>query len=167
NEPGEGAQAKRRAHATIIDQLIPPMARSESYGDIAKLEQLLDEYANIQAMDPAKLPSIRAQIWSLIHSADKHRDLGLESQPDDDTFEDFVMNVDGWLCEVKDVQIRDGLHVLGHAPHGEARVNLVLAILRSAQIWGGEVGMLPGLRSALGLKSDSQDYRAVDDIEEQ
>src|SRR5699024_2727199 len=84
-----------------------PMARSESYGDIAKLEQLLDEYANIQAMDPAKLPSIRAQIWSLIHSADMHRDLGLESQPDDDTFDDFVMNVDGWLCEVKDVQIRD------------------------------------------------------------
>src|SRR5699024_5388067 len=111
NDPGEGAQAKRRAHATIIDHLIPPMARSESYGDIAKLEQLLDEYANIQAMDPAKLPSIRAQIWSLIHSADMHRDLGLESQPDDDYCDDFVMNVDGWLCEVKDVQIRDGLHV--------------------------------------------------------
>lgn len=167
NDPGEGAQAKRRAHATIIDHLIPPMARAESYGDIAKLEQLLDEYANIQAMDPAKLPSIRAQIWTLIHSADMHRDLGLESQPDDDTFDDFVMNVDGWLCEVKDVQIRDGLHVLGQAPSGEARVNLVLAILRSAQIWGGEVGMLQGLRSALGLKTDAQDYRAVDDIEEQ
>src|SRR5699024_11226179 len=108
-------------------------AGSESYGDIAKHEQLLDEYANIQAMDPAKLPSIRAQIWSLIRSADMHRDLGVESQPDDDTFDDFVMNVDGWLCEVKDVQIRDGLHVLGHAPHGEARVILALAILRPAQ----------------------------------
>ena len=45
NDPGEGTQAKRRAHATIIDHLIPPMARAESYGDIAKLEQLLDEHA--------------------------------------------------------------------------------------------------------------------------
>ena len=57
NDPGEGAQAKRRAHATIVDHLIPPMARAESYGDIARLEQLLDEHANIAAMDPAKLPA--------------------------------------------------------------------------------------------------------------
>ena len=64
NDPGEGAQAKRRAHATIVDHLIPPMARAESYGDIARLEQLLDEHANIAAMDPAKLPAIRGEIWS-------------------------------------------------------------------------------------------------------
>ena len=64
NDPGEGAQAKRRAHATIVDHLIPPMARAESYGDIARLEQLLDEHANIAAMDPAKLPAIRARSGS-------------------------------------------------------------------------------------------------------
>ena len=46
--------------------------------------------------------------------------------------------MDGWLCEIKDAQIRDGLHVLGQAPAGEARVNLVLAILRAAQVWGGQ-----------------------------
>jgi cobaltochelatase CobN len=152
NDPGEGAQAKRRAHATIVDHLIPPMARAESYGDIARLEQLLDEYANIAAMDPAKLPAIRAQIWTLMHAAQMHQDLGLEERPDDEAFDDFILHVDGWLCEVKDAQIRDGLHILGQAPEGEARVNLVLAILRASQIWGGESGSLPGLRAALGLK---------------
>ena len=30
NDPGEGTQAKRRAHATIVDHLVPPMARAES-----------------------------------------------------------------------------------------------------------------------------------------
>ncbi len=131
------------------------MARAESYGDIAKLEQLLDEYANIAAMDPAKLPAIRSQIWTHMRAAEMHRDLGLDDIPDEDDFDDFIFNVDGWLCEIKDAQIRDGLHVLGHAPQGEARVNLVLSILRASQIWGGETGAVPGLRAALGLKDGS------------
>ncbi|GAA2073810.1 cobaltochelatase subunit CobN [Aeromicrobium halocynthiae] len=167
NDPGEGAQAKRRAHATIVDHLVPPMARAESYGDIAKLEQLLDEYANIAAMDPAKLPAIRQQIWTLMHAAEMHRDLGLDERPDDEEFDDFLLHVDGWLCEVKDAQIRDGLHVLGQAPTGEARVNLTLAVLRATQVWGGEVGALPGLRSALGLKEGSEQLGAIDEIEAQ
>jgi cobaltochelatase CobN len=166
NDPGEGAQAKRRAHAVLVDHLIPPMARAESYGDIARLEQLLDEYANISAMDPAKAPAVRAQIWTLLQAAEMHRDLGLEERPDDDEFDDFVMHIDGWLCEVKDAQIRDGLHILGAAPDGAARVNLVLAILRATQVWGGEAGAVPGLRSALGLKEGAS-AAEVDAIEEQ
>ncbi|SEF37352.1 cobaltochelatase CobN [Amycolatopsis pretoriensis] len=155
NDPGEGAQAKRRAHATIVDHLIPPMARAESYGDLARLEQLLDEHANIAAMDPAKLPAIRAQIWTLIQAAKLDHDLGVGERPHDAEFDDFLLHIDGWLCEVKDAQIRDGLHVLGSAPTGEARVNLVLAMLRAQQMWGGKQGAVPGLRSALGLKEDA------------
>jgi cobaltochelatase CobN len=106
-------------------------------------------------MDPAKLPAIRAEIWTLMHAAEMHRDLGLGDhgpgdRPDDTEFDDFILHVDGWLCEIKDVQIRDGLHVLGQAPEGEARVNLVLAILRASQVWGGETASVPGLRTALG-----------------
>jgi len=166
NDPGEGTQAKRRAHAMIIDHLIPPMARAESYGDIARLEQLLDEHATIAAMDPAKLPAVRAQIWTLMQAAKMDHDLGLADRPHDAEFEDFVLHVDGWLCEIKDAQIRDGLHVLGAAPVGEARVNLVLAMLRASQIWGGQSNALPGLRTALGLK-DGAELSAVDAIEAQ
>ncbi|AIG79062.1 Hypothetical protein AJAP_31200 [Amycolatopsis japonica] len=155
NDPGEGAQAKRRAHATIVDHLIPPMARAESYGDMARLEQLLDEHANIAAMDPAKLPAVRAQIWTLIQAAKLDHDLGVEERPHDAEFDDFLLHIDGWLCEVKDAQIRDGLHILGAAPVGEARINLVLAMLRAQQMWGGKQGAVPGLRSALGLKENS------------
>jgi cobaltochelatase CobN len=164
NDPGEGAQAKRRAHATIVDHLIPPMARAESYGDITRLEQLLDEYGNIASMDPAKLPAIRGEIWNLMHAAELHRDLGLEDRPDDEEFDDFILHVDGWLCEIKDAQIRDGLHVLGGAPEGPARVNLVLAILRASQVWDGQDHAVPGLRAALGLKEGAE-TAAVDEIE--
>ncbi|MFF3746503.1 cobaltochelatase subunit CobN [Streptomyces kronopolitis] len=164
NDPGEGTQAKRRVHATLVDHLVPPMARAESYGDIARLEQLLDEYAAISAMDPAKLPAIRAQIWTLIQAAKLDHDLGLEARPDDDGFDDFLLHVDGWLCEVKDAQIRDGLHVLGGAPTGEARVNLVLSILRARQIWGGK-SALPGLREALGLDESAATRTSADEAE--
>ena len=166
NDPGEGAQAKRRAHAVIVDHLIPPMARAESYGDIARLEQLLDEHANIAAMDPAKLPAIRGEIWQLMKAAQMHRDLGLDERPDDEEFDDFILHVDGWLCEIKDAQIRDGLHVLGQAPEA-SRVDLVLAILRASQVFGGEAKAVPGLRAALGLKEGSEATTAVDAVERQ
>jgi cobaltochelatase CobN len=166
NDPGEGTQAKRRAHATLIDHLIPPMARAETYGDIARLEQLLDEHANISTLDPGKLPAIRQQIWTLMRAAKMDHDLGLEDRPDEDVFDDMLLHVDGWLCEIKDVQIRDGLHILGQAPAGEPQVDLVLAILRARQLFGGD-SSVPGLRQALGLIEDGTDVRgAVDDAEE-
>ena len=118
---------------------------------MARLEQLLDEYAAVAALDPDKLPAVRAQIWSLVRTAQLHHDLGVEQAPEAAEFDDFVLHIDGYLCEVKDAAIRDGLHILGAAPEGEALVNLVLVILRSAQVWGGTSGALPGLRTALGL----------------
>ena len=165
NDPGEGTQAKRRAHATLVDHLIPPMARAESYGDISRLEQLLDEHSNISALDPAKLPAIRQQIWTLMTAAQMHKDLGLEERPEEDVFDDMLLHVDGWLCEIKDVQIRDGLHVLGQEPVGDAEVDIVLAMLRARQMWGGEQ-TVPGLREALGLSEDGEEERTrVDGIE--
>ncbi|MFV8051193.1 cobaltochelatase subunit CobN [Mycobacterium sp. 48b] len=165
NDPGEGTQAKRRAHATLIDHLIPPMARAETYGDIAKLEQLLDEHATVSALDPGKLPAIRQQIWTLMRAAKMDHDLGLEDRPDEESFDDMLLHVDGWLCEIKDVQIRDGLHVLGQKPTGAGELDLVLAILRARQLFGGEQ-TVPGLRQALGLTEDGSDDRAAVDAAE-
>jgi cobaltochelatase CobN len=152
NDPGEGTQAKRRGHATVVDHLVPPMARAESYGDLAKLEQLLDEYATVADLDPGKLPAVRAQIWTLVQAAQLHHDLHQDEMPDESEFDDFILHIDGYLCEIKDVQIRDGLHVLGRRPVDEARVNLVLAVLRAAQVWGGVAGATPGLRSVLAAE---------------
>ncbi len=152
NDPGEGTQAKRRAHATLVDHLVPPMARAESYGDIARLEQLLDEHAQIAAMDPAKLPAVRAQIWTLIQAAKLDHDLGLDDRPHDAEFDEFILHVDGWLCEIKDAQIRDGLHVLGAGP-GRARPGSTWC-WRScgpARCGPAQSQALPGLREALGL----------------
>ncbi|MGH3144249.1 MAG: cobaltochelatase subunit CobN, partial [Rubrobacter sp.] len=142
NDPGEGTQAKRRAHATVVDHLIPPMTRAETYDDLAKLEQLLDEYYQVETLDPSKLPAIRVRIWETLRDAQLHRDLGVEEQPEE--FGDFLNHVDGYLCEIKDLPIRGGLHTLGQPPTGEPLRHLIAAILRIGN------GQVSGLRQAVG-----------------
>jgi cobaltochelatase CobN len=76
NDPGEGAQAKRRAHAVIVDHLTPPMTTASTYGVLAKLTQLVDEYYQVELLDPYKLPLLQQQIWDLVKEA--HLDSDLE-----------------------------------------------------------------------------------------
>jgi cobaltochelatase CobN len=136
NDPGEGVQAKRRAHALIVDHLVPPMMRADTYDELAELEALLDEYARLEVLDPPKLPALAARIWSAIERANLQADLGVSDRPDD--VGALVEHIDGYLCEVKDIQVKDGLHVLGRAPEGEQLLGLVAALLR-----------VPGLRDAV------------------
>ncbi len=130
NDPGEGTQAKRRMHACIIDHLIPPMTQAETYDELARLQQLLGTYANAERIDPDKLPLIQQEIWNAVVAANLHQDLGVEAQPDDEAYGEFIQHIDGYLCEIGDLQIRDGLHILGRLPSGEQLINLALALIR-------------------------------------
>ncbi|MGH9012109.1 MAG: cobaltochelatase subunit CobN, partial [Acidimicrobiia bacterium] len=144
NDPGEGTQAKRRAHAVVIDHLVPPMTRAEVYDDLARLERLLDEYYQVATLDPAKLPGLRARIWELCERAALDHDLDRTGQaPCEDDFDDFLLHLDGYLCELKDAQIRGGLHTLGRPPEGDEEIDLLAALLRLPQ------GAVPSLRTAV------------------
>ncbi|HEX2275343.1 MAG TPA: cobaltochelatase subunit CobN, partial [Acidimicrobiales bacterium] len=161
NDPGEGTQAKRRAHAVVVDHLVPPLTRADTYDDLARLEALLDEYARVAALDPAKLPAIRSRVWELLVAAEMHRDLGVGEAPEGDDFDDLVLHVDGYLCELKDAQIRGGLHVLGVPPAGEAELDLVTALTRLPQ--GPSV---PSLRATVAAELGAGDDRVgVDRVE--
>ncbi len=69
NDPGEGAQAKRRTQATIIDHLMPPMSRAETYGEMAELEQLVDEYYQAMGLDERRETHLRNAILELATSS--------------------------------------------------------------------------------------------------
>ncbi|MHB8191390.1 MAG: cobaltochelatase subunit CobN [Ferrimicrobium sp.] len=156
NDPGEGTQAKRRSHAVLIGHLVPPMTRAESYGDLATLEMLMDEHQRIAALDPAKLPVIRAQIWELLESARLHEDLGVDDRPgfEDDSFDELLLDVDGYLCELKDALIRGGLHLLGQAPEGIALIDMIASITRVPQLG------VPALRPLLSAEADERTLSA-------
>ena len=163
NDPGEGTQAKRRTHAVVIDHLPPPMTRAETYDDLARVERLLDEYAKIESLDPAKLPAIQGQVWDLLVTSELARDLGVEDMPDPDDFGGMIGHVDGYLCALKDAQIRGGLHVLGASPEGEPLLEAVLAITRQPQ------GTVPSLRATvaaeLGIDLEDASTAAIDRLE--
>ncbi|HET9692018.1 MAG TPA: cobaltochelatase subunit CobN [Acidimicrobiales bacterium] len=162
NDPGEGTQAKRRSHAVVIDHLVPPMTRADTYDDLARLEQAFDEYATLQTMDPSKLPALRERIWGLLEATAINDDLDLhDAAHDPNAFDEVVLEVDGYLCSLKDAQIRGGLHTLGQVPAGDALVDLVTVITRLPH------GRVPSLRAAaaahLGL--DAGDERSLDAID--
>ncbi len=158
NDPGEGSQAKRRAHATIVDHMIPSMTTADSYGDIARIEQLMDEHYQCQTLDPAKLPLLETQIWEMVQQAELHRDLGIDSQPED--FGEFILEIDGYLCELKDAQIKDGLHILGDTPQGEQLIGLLCALTRL------DISGVPSLRRSVSEALGFDYARLTEDLGE-
>jgi cobaltochelatase CobN len=143
NDPGEGSQSKRRAHAVIVDHLTPPMTSAETYGALAELNQLVNEYYAVEKLDPSKLPYLQQQIWDLVQKTNLQTDLDLKQmlsrdhgdhkhEWDDDLTPEgipatlaemsgnevahLIEDLDGYLCELGMAQIRNGLHSLGQMP---------------------------------------------------
>jgi cobaltochelatase CobN len=125
NDPGEGTQAKRRTGAVIIDHLVPPLTRAETYGPLKDLEALLDEYYAASGMDRRRLKSLQQAILDYTRDTRLDRDIGLG--PDDT---DNLRRIDTFLCDLKEAQIRDGLHIFGQSPTGRIERDLAIAIAR-------------------------------------
>ncbi|HEY6879120.1 MAG TPA: cobaltochelatase subunit CobN, partial [Polyangiales bacterium] len=152
NDPGEGTQAKRRTQAVIIDHLVPPLTRAETYGVLRDLERLVDEYYQALTLDPPRASLLSKQILKLAREAKLDRELGFaEARARQDEQERFLVKLDAYLCELKESQIRDGLHVFGQSPTGEQRVDTLVALARIPQR-RGDPGLLRALARALALE---------------
>jgi cobaltochelatase CobN len=127
NDPGEGTQAKRRTSAVIIDHLTPPLTRAESYGPLKDLEALVDEYYEASGGDPRRLVLLKKQILELIADIGLDQDAGIAEGEADET---ALEKLDAYLCDLKEMQIRDGLHIFGLAPEGRLLTDLVVALAR-------------------------------------
>ncbi len=150
NDPGEGTQAKRRISAVIIDHLTPPLTRAECYGPLKDLEALIDEYYLASGMDPRRLDLLRRHILELSQSTGLDIDSGVEDGEADDT---SLQKLDNYLCELKEAQIRDGLHILGRAPEGRLETDLLVALTRVPRHLGeaGDQSLIRALSADLGF----------------
>jgi cobaltochelatase CobN len=127
NDPGEGTQAKRRTSAVIIDHLTPPLTRAESYGPLRDLESLIDEYYLAVGVDRRRLLSLRRRIFDTARAAHVDLDAGLGDEESDGA----LQKLDAWLCDLKEAQIRDGLHILGETPAGRNETDFLAALVRT------------------------------------
>ncbi|CAM3818053.1 cobaltochelatase subunit CobN [Pseudomonas wadenswilerensis] len=157
NDPGEGAQAKRRTQAVIIDHLMPPLTRAETYGPLRHLELLADEYYEAQLLDPRRARELQRDILALVRDNHIDRELQIEGALDDAAV--WLPRLDTYLCDLKESQIRDGLHVFGESPAGRLRTDTLLALLRveRGDGRGANGSLLRALARALNLGFDPLD----------
>ncbi|MDL2407932.1 cobaltochelatase subunit CobN [Rhizobium calliandrae] len=127
NDPGEGTQAKRRTSAVIVDHLTPPLTRAESYGPLKDLEALVDEYYEASGGDPRRIRLLRKQILDLVADIGLDQDAGIAKGEGED---EALKKLDAYLCDLKELQIRDGLHVFGVSPSGRLLTDLTVALAR-------------------------------------
>ncbi len=126
NNPGEAAAAKRRLGAVTIGHLTPPLGANATHGEAAVLERLIDEYAAADGLDRRRTGLLRREI---LERADTSGLLAESGVPRDAADEDALARLDAYLCDVKDLQLRDGLHVYGRPPL--ARDRMLDALRRS------------------------------------
>ena len=128
NDPGEGAQAKRRTSAVILDHLTPPMTQADSHGVMAELEAQMDEYFEAAGMDRARSDALLGDILITAMRAGIAQDCGIEEADDPG---EKLLKLDNYLCDLKELQIRDGLHVYGASPESGLADGLLAQILRT------------------------------------
>jgi cobaltochelatase CobN len=130
NDPGEGVQAKRRSAAVIVDHLTPPLTRAGLYDDLEKVERLLEEHAHSISLYPSRTVELEKEIDNLLSRVSWKDELPDKS----------LQTVTNYLCEIKESQIRSGLHILGVKPTGEQSTDFLLSLLRLPS--GGRPGLL-------------------------
>ncbi len=152
NDPGEGTQAKRRAQAVIVDHLTPPLARAGSYGVMAELERLVDEYYEAAQGDVRRVAPLAAAILEQARAAGLDSDCGIAAG---EAPASALRKLDGFLCELKELQIRDGLHVFGESPERGLLDGLLVAFARPTRGARPEdMSLLRALAADLGLGND-------------
>jgi cobaltochelatase CobN len=153
NDPGEGSQAKRRSSAVVVDHLTPAMTRAEIHGPLAELETLIDEYYLAAGIDKRRRDYLANEIIALAERHGLDRDLGITRG------DDALRALDAHLCELKEMQIRDGLHVLGSSPEGRQRIDTIAAIARVPRSGGRpqDASLHRAIADDLGLGFDPLD----------
>jgi cobaltochelatase CobN len=156
NDPGEGTQAKRRTSAVILDHLTPPLTRAETYGPLKDLEALVDEYYEASGVDPRRLDHLRKEIRSLVSATHLDADAGITPEMDETQ---ALAQLDTYLCELKESQIRDGLHVFGTSPQGDLERDLAIALVRVPRSdgKGGNASLIRALARDCGIDPEMLD----------
>jgi len=132
NNPGEAAQAKRRTSAVTLGHLTPPLAQGPAHGASAEIEALMDEFAEARALDPRRARRLADLVLERARETGLADDAGLADDP-----EVALVQLDAFLCDIKDMRIGDGLHVYGL---GEGEMDGLVAALAGRHVAPGPGG---------------------------
>ncbi|MEC3909070.1 cobaltochelatase subunit CobN [Sphingobium sp. CR2-8] len=137
NDPGEAAQAKRRIGAVTIGHVPPPLVQSESGAGLARIEALLDEFSNADGLDPARRDRLQQTIREEARVLGLEAELGLDGAA---TLVEAITRIDRFVCDVKESQFGDGLHVFGRGDQGAAERAGLLGAMDGRRVPAGPSG---------------------------
>ena len=156
NDPGEGSQAKRRTHAVIIDHLTPPLGLSGLYGELSELEELIDEYYEAKLIDEKRSKYIREKLSSILLSETFMEINNFLQNKTNEITDDYIDSIDSYICEIKNSQIRTGLHIFGVSNKSAKFKELVLSIARAPSI--DNIGITQFISKQIGFDLDPWAY---------
>ncbi len=137
NDPGEAAQAKRRIGAVTLGHVPPPLERTRTGVGLGRLEALLDEFSNADGLDPARRDRLQRDIRDEATATGLAATLGLD---DAQSQSEAITRIDTFVCDVKESQYGDGLHIYGRGEHGVAERTGLLSALQGKRIAPGPSG---------------------------
>jgi cobaltochelatase CobN len=166
NDPGEAAQAKRRIGAVTIGHLSPPLAASALPQTLVRLEQLLDEYSTADGLDPARRQRLVAAVRDEARAAGVEDDLALAASA---APAEAIPRIDRFVCDLKESQFGDGLHVFGRGACGDEERDALLAALAGQRVapgpagspWRGRSDVLPTGRNLFAVDPRGVPTRAA------
>ena len=151
---GEGMQAKRRGAACLIGHQTPPMSHAGVYDELVDVERLVDEYWHYKLNQPEKMDQTAQQILAAAKAANLND--SVKPPESGESIESYLERLHAYVSDLKNMQIRVGLHILGHAPTGDSLVEYLLAMTR---LQNGEIPSL--FASVAALKG--YDYEELQD----
>ncbi len=129
NDPGEAAQAKRRIGAVTLGHIPPPLRASGTPQRFVRLEALLDEFSNADGLDPRRRDRLMGDIREEARALGVESDLGIAAEA---CVSEAITRIDRFVCDVKESQFGDGLHIWGRAPQAQTSFDAVPAVQSEA-----------------------------------
>ncbi len=163
NDPGEAAQAKRRIGAVTLGHLPPPLVESTLPEGLSRLERLLDEYSTADGLDPARRNRLIGAIRDEARAAGVEADLALAAEA---SAAEAITRIDRFVCDIKETQYGDGLHVYGA---GVGEIEGLLTALSGRRVpagpagspWRGRADVLPTGRNLFSVDPRAVPSRAA------
>ena len=141
NNPSEGTIAKRRANATLVSYLTPPVAEAGLYKGLNDLKASLTRWRGLDPQETQELTDLAV----LLQTQAVELELASAEPVWDADSGEQIADLSDAVLELEYTLIPHGLHVVGKAPTLEERADMLMAIAESAH----EAEPTPALRVAI------------------
>ncbi|KNZ32873.1 MAG: magnesium chelatase [Methylibium sp. NZG] len=128
NNPSEGTIAKRRAAATLISYLTPPVAQAGLYKGLVDLKDALQRFRSLEP----EADSERDALALMIQAQAAELDLADAEPAWGEGSDARIAALNDKVLELEYTLIPHGLHVVGQAPSPSERVDLLLSLAEAS-----------------------------------